>query len=120
MRCGELIDMYGNSIRSMARFDGRSLEKIVKMAFINVFPNHISIALQQLPNYGDGCSDNSYQSIGQTEGVHSRDSSCPRGKQRTASSCKRVGERSEVVKSEVAMFQRPGSPYGERLYKGEV
>lgn len=41
---GESIDMYTNSIR-IAGFNGRVLETIVKMAFINGFANHISIAL---------------------------------------------------------------------------
>lgn len=48
---GKLI-MYANIMRRMAGFNGRGPERIVKMAFVNGFPNHISIAAW-CTHYGD-------------------------------------------------------------------
>lgn len=49
---GESVDVFANNIRrlaGLAGFNGGGLRQMVKMAFINGFPDHISIALQQLP-----------------------------------------------------------------------
>ena len=73
------IDMYVNDISKRAGFIGKGLERFMKIDFINVFPNHVSIARQQLPSIlgsADEWTDYLYQTIGQVEGTHARDSSC--------------------------------------------
>lgn len=49
---GEQVDVYANEIRrlaGLAGFSGDGLEQIVKLTFVNGFPDSISIALQTLP-----------------------------------------------------------------------
>lgn len=50
---GEQVDVYANEIRrvaGLAGFTGDGLEKIVKLTFVNGFPDGISVALQQVPD----------------------------------------------------------------------
>ena len=50
---GEQVDVYANEIRRLAGlsgFKGEGLERIIKLTFVNGFPDHISVALQQVPN----------------------------------------------------------------------
>ncbi|KAK3884733.1 hypothetical protein Pcinc_011050 [Petrolisthes cinctipes] len=49
---GEQVDVFATEIRRFARLAGfkDDLEKIVKLTFVNVFPENISVALQQVPN----------------------------------------------------------------------
>ena len=50
---GEQVDVYANEIRrlaGLAGFEGVGLEKIVKLTFVNGFPDGISVALQQVPD----------------------------------------------------------------------
>ena len=45
------MDVFANSIRrlgGLAGFENRGMRRIIKLAFVNGFPGHISIALQQL------------------------------------------------------------------------
>lgn len=49
---GEAVDLYANEIRrlaGLAKFDKVGLENVVKLTFVNGFPDSISVALQQLP-----------------------------------------------------------------------
>ena len=49
---GEQVDVYANEVRrlaGLAGFTGDSLERVVKLTFVNGFPDRISLALQQLP-----------------------------------------------------------------------
>ena len=54
MKCiGEPVDVYTNEIRrlaELAKFDKVGLENMVKLTFVNGFPDNISVALQQLPD----------------------------------------------------------------------
>ena len=48
---GEEVDVYANEIRRLARlarFEGPSLEHIVKLTFINGLPDYMSVQLQQV------------------------------------------------------------------------
>ena len=48
---GEEVDVYANEIRwlaGLARFEGLSLEHIVKLTFINGLPDYMSVQLQQV------------------------------------------------------------------------
>ena len=48
---GEEVDVYANEIRRMAgtaKFEGPSLEHIVKLTFINGLPDYMSVQLQQV------------------------------------------------------------------------
>ena len=48
---GEEVDVYANEIRQLAglaRFEGPSLEHIVKLTFINCLPDYMSAQLQQV------------------------------------------------------------------------
>ena len=48
---GEEVDVYANKIRwlaGLARFEGPSLEHIVKLTFINDLPDYMSVQLQQV------------------------------------------------------------------------
>ena len=48
---GEEVDVYANEIRrlaGLARFEGSSLEHIVKLTFINDLPDYMSVQLQQV------------------------------------------------------------------------
>ena len=48
---GEEVDVYANEIRrlaGLARFEGPSLEHIVKLTFINGLPDYMSVQLQQV------------------------------------------------------------------------
>ena len=48
---GEEVDVYANEIRQLAgfaRFEGPSLEHIVKLTFINGLPDYMSVQLQQV------------------------------------------------------------------------
>ena len=48
---GEEVDVYANEIRrlaGLARFEGPSLEHIVKLTFINGLPEYMSVQLQQV------------------------------------------------------------------------
>ena len=50
---GEPVDVFANEIRrlaGLAKFSGEGLENIVKLTFINGFPDNIGVALQQMPN----------------------------------------------------------------------
>ena len=50
---GQTVDVYVNEIRRLAglsSFAGEGLETAVKLAFVNGFPEDVSVALQQLPN----------------------------------------------------------------------
>ncbi|KAK4318086.1 hypothetical protein Pmani_010884 [Petrolisthes manimaculis] len=50
---GESVDVYSNEIRrlaGLAKFDKTGLENVVKLAFVNGFPDAISVALQQVPD----------------------------------------------------------------------
>lgn len=50
---GEQVDVYANEIRrlaGLAGFTGESLERLVKLTFVNGFPDSISIELQQVEN----------------------------------------------------------------------
>ena len=50
---GEPVDVYANEIRrlaGLAKFDKVGLENVVKLTFVNGFPDNISVALQQVPN----------------------------------------------------------------------
>ncbi|KAK4310191.1 hypothetical protein Pmani_018224 [Petrolisthes manimaculis] len=50
---GESVDVYSNEIRRLAvlaKFDKTGLENEVKLAFVNGFPDAISVALQQVPD----------------------------------------------------------------------
>lgn len=47
---GEQVDVYANEIRRLAEFTGENLERIVKLTFMNGFPDSISIELQQVEN----------------------------------------------------------------------
>ena len=50
---GKTIDVYVNEIRRLAglsSFAGKGLETAVKLAFVNGFPEDVSVALLQLPN----------------------------------------------------------------------
>ena len=50
---GESVDVFANEIRrlaGLAKFEGEGLENVVKLTFVNGFPDTISIALQQLPD----------------------------------------------------------------------
>lgn len=49
---GESLDVYANNIRrlaGLAEFQGRGLNRMVKLTFVNDFLDLISIDLQQLP-----------------------------------------------------------------------
>ena len=46
---GEPVDVYANEVRrlaGLAGFSGDGLERIVKLTFVNGFPDNISIELQ--------------------------------------------------------------------------
>ena len=48
---GEPVDVFANEIRrlaGLAEFEGEALEKIVKLSFVNSFPESISVELQQI------------------------------------------------------------------------
>lgn len=48
---GQPVDVYANEIRrlaGLAQFEGKELEKITKLTFVNGFPNSISVELQQI------------------------------------------------------------------------
>ena len=48
---GEAVDVYANELRrlaGLAGFDGDALEHIVKLSFINGFPDNIGMELQQI------------------------------------------------------------------------
>ncbi|XP_068224614.1 uncharacterized protein [Palaemon carinicauda] len=50
---GEPVDVHANEIRrlaGLAKLDKVGLENVVKLTFVNGFPDNISVALQQLPN----------------------------------------------------------------------
>ena len=50
---GEQVDVFANEIRrlaGLAGFYGESLERIVKLTFVNGFPGNISVELQQVNN----------------------------------------------------------------------
>lgn len=50
---GEKVDVYANEIRRLAGlsgFVGEGLDKIIKLAFVNGFPDQISMGLQQVSN----------------------------------------------------------------------
>ena len=50
---GEQVDVYANEVRrlaGLAGFVGESLERIVKLTFVNGFPDYISMELQQMEN----------------------------------------------------------------------
>ena len=50
---GQTVDVYANEIRRLAglsAFARKGLEMAVKLAFVNRFPEDVSVALQQLPN----------------------------------------------------------------------
>ena len=50
---GQTVDVYANEIRKLAGLSGfaeEGLETAVKMAFVNGFPEDVSVALQQIPN----------------------------------------------------------------------
>ena len=50
---GQTVDYYANEIRRLAGLSGfasEGLETAVRLAFVNGFPEIISVALQQLPN----------------------------------------------------------------------
>ncbi|XP_068224113.1 uncharacterized protein [Palaemon carinicauda] len=50
---GEPVDVYTNEIRrlaGLAKFDKVGLENVVKLTFVNGFPDNLSVALQRLPN----------------------------------------------------------------------
>ncbi|KAK7068035.1 hypothetical protein SK128_000620, partial [Halocaridina rubra] len=52
---GEQMDVFAIEVRrlaGLAGFIGAALEKIVKLTFVNGFPEHISVALQQIPDIG--------------------------------------------------------------------
>ena len=49
---GEPVDVFANDMRKLARlagFEGESLERLVRLNFVNGFPEHISVELQQMP-----------------------------------------------------------------------
>ena len=51
---GESIDVFATDIRKLARcsgFEGDGLEQMVKLAFVTGFPDGISVALQQTPDF---------------------------------------------------------------------
>lgn len=50
---GEPVDVYANEIRrlaGLAKFDKAGMENVVKLTFVNGFPDSISVSLQQVPN----------------------------------------------------------------------
>ena len=50
---GKTVDVYTNEIRKLAGlsgFAGEELETVIWLAFVNGFPEDVSVALQQLPN----------------------------------------------------------------------
>ena len=50
---GEAVDVYANEIRrlaSLSKFTGAGLEQVVKLTFVNGFPDNISASLQQMSN----------------------------------------------------------------------
>ena len=50
---GEPVDVYANEIRrlaGLAKFVGAGLENVVKLTFVNGFPDSINVALQRVPN----------------------------------------------------------------------
>lgn len=50
---GESVDVFATELRrlaGLAKMTGEGLEQLVKLSFINAFPDNIGIALQQLPN----------------------------------------------------------------------
>ena len=50
---GEQVDVFANEIRrlaGLAGFTGESLERIVKLTFVNGLPEHMSVELQQVEN----------------------------------------------------------------------
>lgn len=50
---GEQVDVYANEIRrlaGLAGFKGEDLERIVKLTFVNGFPDRISVELRQIDN----------------------------------------------------------------------
>lgn len=50
---GEPVDVFANEIRrlaSLAKFSGEGLENVMKLSFVNGFPDHVSVALQRVPN----------------------------------------------------------------------
>ena len=49
----EDVDVYASNIQRLAElagFEGSGQDQIVKLTFVNGFPESISVALQQLPN----------------------------------------------------------------------
>ena len=52
---GEQVDVFANEVRrlaGLAGYTGEGLERTVKLTFVNGFPDHISLTLQQLPDIG--------------------------------------------------------------------
>ena len=52
---GEQVDVFANEIRrlaGMAGFTGAALDRIVRLTFVNGFPDSISVAMQQIPDIG--------------------------------------------------------------------
>ena len=50
---GEPVDVYANEVRKLAGlagFSGEGLDRIVKLTFVNGFPDNISMELQQMAN----------------------------------------------------------------------
>ena len=50
---GEPVDVYANEIRRLAglsRFSGEGLDRVVKLTFVNGFPDNVSMELQQVEN----------------------------------------------------------------------
>ena len=50
---GEPVDVYANEIRRLAGlsgFSGKGLDRVVKLPFVNGFPDNISMELQQVEN----------------------------------------------------------------------
>ena len=50
---GEPVDVFANEVRrlaGLAKFSKEGLENVVKLTFINGFPDHISVSLQQVPD----------------------------------------------------------------------
>lgn len=50
---GEPVDVFATEIRrlaGLAKFTGTGLENLVKLTFINGFPDQVGVALQQMPN----------------------------------------------------------------------
>ena len=49
---GEAVDVYASNIQrltELAGFERSGQDQIVKLTFVNEFPDYISVALQQLP-----------------------------------------------------------------------